>query len=267
MPTPIVSLMKIAMLALVILRASGEALVTESKAVEPTVIEVRVLSKGAKFVGTSMGGASVLIRDADSGELLAQGVTQGSTGDTDRIMVEPRRKQKPLATADAAVFRAELDLQQPRQIEVQASGPRVARQATNTVRVTQWVVPGKHLDQGDGLLLELPGLVVNILSPPVATSRQGVPQSIELHANVTTMCGCPITPGGLWDADQYEIQAVASLDGQHVASCSMEYAGEASQFKGVLQIDQSGVYEVLLYAYDPRNGNTGLDRVTFIVRE
>jgi len=36
---------------------------------------VRVLGKDSKFVGSSMGGARVILRDAETGEMLAQGVT------------------------------------------------------------------------------------------------------------------------------------------------------------------------------------------------
>ena len=35
---------------------------------EPTDITVRVLSKDAKFVGTSMGGVRITLRDAETGE-------------------------------------------------------------------------------------------------------------------------------------------------------------------------------------------------------
>ena len=58
----------------------------------PTDITVRVRAKDAKFVGDTMGGARVTIRDAETGELLAKGVTTGTTGDTSLIMkiVNPR---------------------------------------------------------------------------------------------------------------------------------------------------------------------------------
>ncbi|MBT5659166.1 MAG: hypothetical protein HOJ02_03315, partial [Rhodospirillaceae bacterium] len=49
---------------------------------EPTRLTVRVMAKDAKFIGTSIGGARITIRDVDTGELLAQGVTEGSTGNT-----------------------------------------------------------------------------------------------------------------------------------------------------------------------------------------
>ncbi len=45
---------------------------------EPTHITVHVLAKGAKFIGTSMGGVEITIRDADTGELLAKGVPRAA---------------------------------------------------------------------------------------------------------------------------------------------------------------------------------------------
>jgi hypothetical protein len=45
---------------------------------EPTEITVRVLAKDSKFVGTSMGGMRIILRDAHTGEILATGLTQGS---------------------------------------------------------------------------------------------------------------------------------------------------------------------------------------------
>lgn len=47
---------------------------------QPTKITVRAKAKDAKFIGTSVGGALILIRNADTGELLASGRTEGSTG-------------------------------------------------------------------------------------------------------------------------------------------------------------------------------------------
>jgi hypothetical protein len=36
---------------------------------------------------------------------------------------------------------------------------------------------------------------------------------------------------------------------------------------GAIAADEPGVYDATVYAYDPSNGNRGLDRVTFIVAE
>ena len=43
----------------------------------PTTVTVRAKSKDAKFIGSHMGGALVVIRDAETGEVLAQGLTRG----------------------------------------------------------------------------------------------------------------------------------------------------------------------------------------------
>ena len=232
---------------------------------EPTAIDVRVLSKGAKFIGTSMGGVELVIRDAETGQILARGKTAGTTGDTAKLMTDKAPHHAPVSTEDAAVFRAVIDLDEPRRIEVAARGPLAQRQAENIASVTQWMVPGKPITGGDGLVLELPGFAVNVLAPPAHASLAGTPQSVALRANVCLMCGCPVTPGGLWEADQFEVAAFVYHDGKKHMKLPLEYAGEPSQFQATLEVDRTGVYEVIVYAYDPANGNTGVDKTTFIV--
>jgi hypothetical protein len=232
---------------------------------EETRIDVRVISKGAKFIGTSMGGAEIMITDAVAGTLLAQGKTSGSTGDTAKIMKEPSDHHAPVSTADAAVFRATLDLDEPRRIKVVAHGPLAQPQAVNTVSLTQWVIPGKHITGGDALMLEMPGFAVDILSPPAHQKLTEPVASVDLEANVTMMCGCPIEPGGLWDADQFEVAAIVKRNGKTVAEVPLRYAGSTSQFAGSLEVDEPGAYEITVYAFDPANGNTGVDKTSFIV--
>ena len=64
---------------------------------EPTDITVRVLAKDSKFVGTSMGGMRIILRDAHTGEVLATGVTKGGTGNTELLMHENRGRRAQLA--------------------------------------------------------------------------------------------------------------------------------------------------------------------------
>jgi len=245
--------------------AAALVLTTGAAFAEPTEITVRVLSKGAKFVGTSMGGARIVIRDADTGEVLATGVTEGSTGDTEKL-VGARERGKPVSTDDSAKFTAVLDLDRPRLIEVTAIGPLAQRQSAVSVSSTQWVVPGKSITGGDGWLLEMPGLVVDVLDPPTHEQLKGTPQKVALKANVTAMCGCPIEPDGLWDANKYEVAAILSRNGKVERTIPLAYAGKTSQFDTEVELDEKGVYEATVYAYDPANGNTGLDRVTFVIR-
>jgi hypothetical protein len=46
----------------------------------------------------------------------------------------------------------------------------------------------------------------------------------------------------------------------------LQFAGQTSQFATELELGETGVYEATVYAYDPATGNTGLDRVTFVIR-
>ena len=87
---------------------------------EPTEIVVRVLGNDSKFIGTSMGGMRVTLRDAQTGEILATGLTQGATGDTRRIMHEDGGRRAQLSDDSAAKFVATIDLDEPRLIEVEA---------------------------------------------------------------------------------------------------------------------------------------------------
>lgn len=234
---------------------------------EQTEITVRVLAKDSKFVGTSMGGMRIILRDAHTGEILATGVTQGGTGNTKLIMHEDRGRRAQLADESAAKFTATLDLDEPRLIEAEAYGPLGQPQAATRVLSTQWVVPGRGISGGDGWVLDLPGLVVDVLAPPAHIRLPPKTTVVDLRANVVMMCGCPIEPRGLWDADKLEVKAIVNRNGERVADLDLAYAGETSQFATKVPVDAPGDYEVIVYAHDPSNGNTGLDRTTFIAAE
>jgi len=250
-------------IALLLLTATG--LKPQPPIDTSTHVDIRVISKGAKFIGTSMGGVEIVIRDAHTGDILAQGITRGGTGDTEKIMKAKQTKHEPVSTEGAAVYQTFLHLVGPRKIEVTARGPLGQPQAENRVSVTQWVVPQKHLTGGDGLVLELPGFAVDVLSPPAHKKVSTTDSRIEVRANVTMLCGCPIEPDGLWDADQIEVSAIVKKNGLQFRPFDLQYAGETSQFSGQLKPNGPGAYEICVFAYDPENGNTGLDKTTVIV--
>lgn len=231
----------------------------------PTHLTVRVKSKDAKFVGTGMGGVLITVKDARTGEVLASGRTAGDTGDTDRMMKTPLTRGVPLSDTTAAQFTTTLELAEPRLLKVTAYGPLANLQAANRVSATQWIVPGKHITAGDAWLIELPGFVVDVLAPPTHVKFKGTPQTVQLAANVMMMCGCPITPGGVWDATKYEVKALLKKDGSQIGDLTLQYAGTTSQFAGAWTVQEAGIYEAVVYAYDPANGNTGVDSVTFVV--
>jgi len=154
---------------------------------EPTRISVRVLSKDAKFIGTTMGGMRVTIRDVETGALLAEGLTEGGTGDTGRIMKQPLERGTPLWSEGAASFTATIDIDAPRQIEITARGPQAQLQSANVVSATQWVVPGKHIDRGDAFLLVLPGFAVDVLDPPAHARVGAAPTKVTVRANLVML--------------------------------------------------------------------------------
>ena len=69
----------------------------------------------------------------------------------------------------------------------------------------------------------------------------------------------------MWDADKFEVKALLKKDGKSAGALDMKYAGSPSTFEGFWNVTAAGNYEAIVYAYDPSNGNTGLDRLTFLV--
>jgi len=233
---------------------------------ESTTITVRVLSYQAKFIGTTMGGARITISDAETGEVLATGVTRGGTGDTEKIMTfDGHRHWSPMADEGSAAFTAELDLDRPRLLRVEARGPLAQRQAEMTASATQWVLPGHHITEGDGFLLVLRGFVVDVMAPQAHLRLAGTPQEIEVTANVTMMCGCPLSPGGLWNSDGSQIEMQVLRGGENLARLPMNYLGRHSHFGARYRVEEPGVYEFRVTAWDAASGNVGIDATTVIV--
>lgn len=232
---------------------------------EPTEVVVRARAKDAKFIGSSIGGASVRIRDAESGTILAEGITSGSTGNTDIIMRQPHSRYQEIGEG-AAAFRAELDIEEPVFVTIEVLAPYIKKQARVLATTQTWLVPGKSID-GDGLVIEIPGMVVDILSPQTHRYTTMAEAPFEIRANVVMMCGCPISDGGLWDGSKMEVAALVKKDGKAYRTIPLAMTDTDNTFAASLAPEEPGVYELLVYAFDERTGNTGVDRVSFIVRE
>jgi hypothetical protein len=150
-----------------------------------TRVTVRVLSQDAKWIGSSMGGARVTIRDADTGELLADGVTEGSTGDTTLLVQEPRGRFADLGSEGSAEYRAVLDLDRPTLVEIAARGPLAQLQSAVSATTTRWIVPGKHLTGSGSVVIELSGFVVDVLAPAAHSRQQEM--EVEVLVNLTML--------------------------------------------------------------------------------
>lgn len=243
-----------------------------------TQIDVRVIAKFGKYLGDDIGGALVTISDAKTGELLAQGKTSGGSG-VANLMDIPVTRAQILTVEGASVFTATLDLDEPRLIKVDAYGPLAALASANTVSQTQWVYPGRDITggaQGGGLLLEIPGLVVQILNPPTHFLPSTAPASIDLRANVTMMCGCPIGPDhSPWLPALFDVSAVIQQAEDTPFELTLEFDpkaqyGAPSQFAvdwpvPVNKSTGAQIYEITVSAFQQETGNTGVATATVII--
>ena len=234
-----------------------------SQEAQDTKIIVRTKAKDAKFIGSSMGGSMIIIRDALTNEVLAKGPTEGGTGNTDAIMRTAHERYTPI-TSGAAAFETSLSLQKPLFVTVEALSP-VNHEESRVVSQTQlWLIPGKHID-GEGLILEIPGFVVDGLYPQ---THQGFSlandKSVELKANMVMMCGCTISEGGLWDSNDMEVEAAVYVDGEYWKTIPMSIAGE-NTFTAQLDLEKAGNHEVIITSYHKISKNTGVDQLYFRV--
>lgn len=230
---------------------------------QETKIMVRALANDAKFVGTSMGGAKIIIKDVETGRILDEGLTKGITGDTEVILLSPRERYKEITTEKTAGYEASLELDKPTFVSIEAHGPMSKKQAKVVSSTQLWIIPGKDIT-GDGIILELPGFVVDVLSPQTHETISAETE-IEIKANIVMMCGCPVSEGGTWDASGYEIKALISSEGKEQKEINLNPRGKASTFSESVKLEE-GDYEIEVYAYDPKTGNTGLDKVNIIVK-
>ncbi len=208
----------------------------------PTDVVVRVISQGAKFVGTGMGGVNVVISDP-TGAVLARGAISGATGETPRIMGGTPRGQ-PMASADTAAFRTMLDISAPVRVTVAIDGPLKPAGTAQRASAEHWLIPGAG-PAGDGIVIELPGLAM-------AATAEGR----RVTANVSMMCGCPIAPGTLWDSNRFTVQAWR--DGKAVP---LAYAGQTGTFAG----DVPGAGDYMITAHDAQTGASGA--IAFSVKD
>jgi hypothetical protein len=224
-----------------------------SLSAEPTPVTVRVISQDAKFIGDHTGGAKVVLRDAETGAVLAAGHTQGGTGDTDLIMNAAGRSPRR-ASADTAAFTAVLDIDRPTLVRLEASGP-LGRPGT-VARTTseRWLIPGKAVTERDGWVVELQCLAVT----PTFTMKDG---AIEVSAKVEPLCGCPIGPGGPWPAEHYQVSASLWLGKRRIAESQLEFVAAPGNFAGQLAGGPTKA-TLVVFVRDTMTGATGLGKLT-----
>jgi len=212
-----------------------------------THVTVRALAHDAKLIP----GARVVIENAHTGDVLAMGATEGGTGDTDLIMRKPAEHGADVYdTEGAAAFTADLTLEAPTRVRITASEP----DSGASVAKTLWLAPGENVE-GNGIVLELYGLKV-ALTVPAGNSVPG-DGGIGVTAQVHMLCGCPVSPGGLWDADGFTVTAQLLREEEVIESAALGYAGKTSTFSGTLPSPGPGDYLLRVVAAQPEKGNFG----------
>jgi hypothetical protein len=251
----------LAVLAVVALAAS---LTPAPLSAQATTLLVRVTSHDAKIIGSGVGGARVTIRDFRTGAVLAEGIQEGSTGNTSAIMVTPRERGATVYDTDgAAGYLATLQLSQPTMIEITAEGPLGTPHAIQKASKTMLVVPGRDV-LGEGIIIELLGFTVELQSPAVDASLvAGTPFTVT--ASVTMLCGCPTEPGGLWDADRFDVMVRVLDGGKEIDTGLLTYAGTRSTYATELTLSQTGRLELQVLALDDDKGNFGMASQTIEV--
>jgi len=217
---------------------------------EPTDVKIQVRATDAKFIGTGVGGMNVMVENAQTGALLASGEITGATGDTTALMKEGQTRGHAPATPDAASFTASIDIDRPVLTRIRITGPLDVPQSIRELSVTQWVLPGR--DQVDpGVVLQLPGLIVAPVDVAVSDGE------LRAGVDVTMMCGCPITKGGLWDSEDFSVNASLYREGGDVQTFALEFTGETNRFAGSVDVPEPGSYDLWIYAHESNADNTG----------
>ena len=148
----------------------------------PTKVLVRAVARDAKLIGSGVGGARITLTDARTGKILAEGIQQGGTGDTQRIMVDPQaRFSNIFGTPGAASYIATVELDRPTAVEISAEAPLGDPEYTYKASKTMLLVPGQDV-LGEGVILEIHGFTVKLLQPTQEEVRLG--SEMEVRVNV-----------------------------------------------------------------------------------
>ncbi|NAS32265.1 hypothetical protein GTQ40_14870 [Flavobacteriaceae bacterium R38] len=252
--------MKKKLVLIAFILCSLNAMATETKLI------VRAKAKDAKFIGSSLGGAHVIIRNKVNHQILAEGKTSGSTGNTDLIMKVPRKRGALISDDQTAKFLATIDIDEPTFVTIEVISPFNNKQAQIKASTELWLIPGKDI-LGDGVVVEIPGFIIDILKPRThhyISLESVLGKPFKIKANIVMMCGCVINKNGTWNSDEMEVKGILKRNGEQYKEITMSLTS-VNLFEGEIDINTPGNYELTIYAYNRNSGNTGVDKVNYII--
>lgn len=231
-------------------------------------IVIRAKAKDAKFIGTGIGGAYVMIRNNLTGEILAKGLTSGASGNTDLIMKKPISRWQSLTDSTTAKFEATISLTEPTFVDIEVVAPVNRKNAAVKASTQVWLIPGKDIP-GDGIVVEIPGLILDVLYPntheviKLETLKNG---ELKFRSSLTLMCGCPISKAGVWNSDDIDIRAIVKKENVLLQEQPLSITQQTNIFEGAIKVSAKGNYELTIYAYDKKTGNSGVDKINFVIQ-
>ena len=244
-----------------------------------TPVLVRVQAKGGKFLGPDAGYSRVTIRNADTGEVLAQGTGQGQSGQltgsflpaaTRQALVTPQFNTNSQLWLSAqpgqatAGFTATLPLDAPTRVEFVAEALADGVPNGYTASQTMTLLPGADLSAEPGVVLVIPGLRVKVTDTKV--SNDGA--SVVVTAQVTMMCGCPIDPALPWVPTAFVVSASVR---ERAGPFTLENVQLDFQMRNTFantqpfSLPRPGEYDVVVTAVQPAEGNMGIAAGTVTV--
>lgn len=254
--------MLFALITFVPSQAFAESPVWEEMA---TNLSIHVRSHDGKFVGTSMGSAHVRIENRMTGDILAEGLTYGGTGDTKLIMSGNKKRDEIIVDDDTASFDVSLDIMEPTPVTITATGPMAQPQSIVSTSVDYVLIPQKDYTSGNGIIIDLPGMVVDILTPMAGHRIAFDPDKpVTFMANVAKLCGCQIDEQTEWPPERYDVEAHIYLGASPIGTIPMRNLGQ-SQYAANLKIPGPGTYNITVTAFDRETKEGGFDRTTMIL--
>ncbi len=240
----------------------------QASANQETNFVITVKAQDAKFIGTAAGGAHIIIRDRRTGDILADGVTFGDTGDTAHIMAETIARDTVLRSENSARLEFSLELWEPTPVTIEATAPLGQPQSLVTVTQDMLIIPGKDYAGGNGIMLEMPGFAVDVLAPAPNSRFPHDPDTpVTVETNVMKLCGCLVAADTPWDPERYEVEAHIYRDSRYITSFAMSYAEEPGLYVANINVPLPGTYRVAVTAFDPVTKEAGTDSTTIILEE
>ena len=233
---------------------------------EDTDFTIRVKARDGSFIGGSMGGARVIIRDKITSDILFDGLTRGGTGDTAKIMAAARGEK--IVDDETAGLEFSLDIIEPLLVTITAKGPLAQPQNMASVTEDFILIPGKDYTAENGIVLELTGLLVDITGPVIGGTTEFDPEKIiPLTAKIGTLAGDTLDDAGLWPADRFEVEATIYKDSQFIIAFPLKHLETPGDFLANMKIPAAGTYKIVLTAFDRMTKQAGMDATTLTVLE